>query len=68
MIKMLCKDAAMLLKKYPWTSAGYWWYINGLNTLCDNGATVETITRRVNGGLNGLAERKKYYDKAFNIF
>ena len=54
--------------KYPWTSAGYWWYINGLNTLCDNGATVETITRRVNGGFNGLAERKKYYDKACNIF
>ena len=54
--------------KYPWTSAGYWWYINGLNTLCDNGATVETITRKVNGGLNGLAERKKYYDKACNIF
>ena len=53
---------------YPWTSAGYWWYSNGLNTLCDNGATVETITRKVNGGLNGLAERKKYYDKACSIF
>jgi predicted chitinase len=53
---------------YPWTSAGYWWYTNGLNTLCDKGASVETITRKVNGGLNGLAERKKYYDKACTIF
>ena len=53
---------------YPWTSAGYWWYSNGLNQLCDNGATVETITKRVNGGLNGLAQRKKYYDKACEIF
>ena len=54
--------------KYPWTSAGFWWNNNGMNALCDSGATVETITKRVNGGLNGLAERKKYYDKACNIF
>lgn len=54
--------------KYPWTSAGYWWKSHGLNSLCDNGASVDVITKRVNGGYNGLAERKKYYQRACNIF
>ena len=54
--------------KYPWTSAGFWWHNNGMNRLCDNGVSVETITRRVNGGTNGLSERQKYYDKACSIF
>ena len=62
------QGCSYVASKYPWTSAGYWWYSNGLNAMCDNGATVETITRKVNGGTNGLAERKKYYDKACNIF
>ena len=54
--------------KYPWTSAGFWWYNNGMNKLCDNGASVETITKKVAGGTNKLSERKKYYDKACSIF
>ena len=37
---------------YPWTSAGFWWYSNKTNALCDSGASVETITREVNGGTN----------------
>ena len=52
----------------PWTSAGFWWYRNGMNTLCDNGASVEQITLRVNGGYNGLASRKTYYNRACGIF
>ena len=55
-------------KKYPWTSAGYFWSQYGLNQLCDNGASVEVITKRVNGGYNGLAERKMYYERACGIF
>ena len=35
-----------------------------MNALCDRGATVREITRRVNGGYNGLADREKYYQKA----
>jgi putative chitinase len=35
--------------------------------LCDRGATVEQITRRVNGGTNGLAERKRYYERALRF-
>ena len=39
---------------YPWTSAGYWWYKNNMNSLCDKGATCKEITYRVNGGYDGL--------------
>ena len=54
--------------KYPFTSGGFWWHNNDMNALCDRGATVEEITRRVNGGLNGLAQREAYYQKALKVF
>lgn len=53
---------------YPWTSAGFWWNRNGLNSLCDNGADCTTITKKVNGGTNGLADREKYYKICLEIF
>jgi len=39
------------------------WDAKGLNALAD-ADDVEAVTRRVNGGLNGLAERKTYLIKA----
>jgi len=52
---------------YPFTSAGFWWFNNGMNALCDAGASVQRITMRVNGGYNGLEDRKKYYDIASRV-
>lgn len=49
---------------YPFSSAGFWWHNNEMNALCDRGASVEQVTRRVNGGTNGLADRQAYYHKA----
>lgn len=42
------------------------WKTNGLNQLADV-SDFTTITRRINGGLNGLANRQKYYDKAKQV-
>lgn len=53
--------------KYPFTSAGFFWKRNNLNTLCDKNSTVEQITRVVNGGYNGLEDRKSYYRRALQI-
>ena len=53
---------------YPWTSAGYWWYKNNMNNLCDKGATCKDITYKVNGGDNGLTDRQNYYNKCCSIF
>lgn len=54
--------------KYPFTSAGFWWDNNGMNALCDGGASVEKVTLRVNGGYNGLDDRQQYFSKACGIF
>lgn len=47
--------------QYPFTSAGHWWTNNRMNELCDTHPSVETVTRRVNGGTNGLADREQYF-------
>lgn len=52
---------------YPFTSAGFWWHNNDMNSLCDSGASVEQVTRCVNGGYNGLEDRQQYYDKACGL-
>jgi predicted chitinase/tetratricopeptide (TPR) repeat protein len=52
---------------YPFTSAGFWWKNNNMNALCDRGGTVKEVTKRVNGGYNGLSDRQRYYDKACQV-
>jgi putative chitinase len=54
-------------ENYPFTSAGYWWMDNDMNELIDNGADVLAVTRRVNGGTNGLADRHHYYDICLKV-
>lgn len=53
---------------YPWISAGFWWYSNNMNALADQGASVKVITKRLNGGYNGLADRQQYYNRTLDIF
>jgi len=43
-------------------SACWYWKSHGLNAFADQGET-EAITRRINGGLNGIAERIALYHK-----
>ena len=47
-------------------TAGLFWISNGLNALAD-AQRFETITRRINGGVNGLAERQRYYARALEV-
>lgn len=47
-------------------SAAWYWHKENLNTLADCGA-FEAITKRINGGLNGLEDRLRYYNKALGI-
>lgn len=44
-------------------SAGWFWQSRGLNALADAGDQV-AVTRRINGGTNGLAERLAYFKTA----
>lgn len=52
---------------YPFTSAGFWWHNNDMNALVDSGASVAQVTRRVNGGYNGLDDRKNRYQLASEV-
>jgi len=47
-------------------SAGWFWLINGLNKLADTG-DVKAVTRRINGGFNGLADREAKYNKLMTL-
>lgn len=48
-------------------SAGWFWHENGLNRLADLG-DVEAMTKRINGGLIGLEDRKKRYLRCLESF
>lgn len=48
-------------------SAGWFWKNRGLNELADSGK-FETITRRINGGINGLEDRERLFDIARRVF
>lgn len=52
---------------FPFTSAGFWWQNNDMNRLCDRNPTVREVTLRVNGGVNGLADREFYYARALKV-
>lgn len=52
--------------QYAADSAGWFWTTKRLNALADAGNFV-TITRRINGGLNGLVERQTFYDRALAV-
>jgi predicted chitinase len=47
-------------------SAGWFWDTRGLNALADQ-RLFKAITKKINGGYNGLEDRQKYYDRALRI-
>lgn len=47
-------------------SAGWYWSNNNLNALCDAGLFKE-LTKRINGGYNGYADRYKLFQRAFDV-
>jgi predicted chitinase len=46
--------------------AGQFWSLNGLNELADQ-QNFKQITKRINGGYNGLEDRTMYYDRAKRV-
>ena len=47
-------------------SAAWFWASRGLNTLADAGE-ITKISKRINGGLNGLADRQALYARALKV-
>jgi predicted chitinase len=47
-------------------TAAWFWNTRNLNSYADSGNFKE-LTRRINGGYNGLADRQKYYARALDV-
>jgi putative chitinase len=66
----LIETPDLVATKYPLLSAAWFFHKNGLNKIADQGATdavVTSVTRRVNGGTIGLADRIKHFKEYYNI-
>ena len=60
----------LVATKYPLSSAAFFFNKNGLWTICDKGAddaTVTAVTKRVNGGTIGLADRIKHFKEYYKL-
>jgi putative chitinase len=60
----------LVATKYPLASAAFFFNSNKLWSICDRGAddaTVTAVTKRVNGGTIGLADRIKHFKEYYNL-
>lgn len=66
----LSSNPDLVATKYPLLSAAWFFHKNGLHKIADEGATeavVTKITKRVNGGTIGLADRLKHFNEYYNL-
>jgi putative chitinase len=60
----------LVAEKYPLLSAAWFFHTNGLHKIADKGATdlvVTEVTKRVNGGINGLPDRIKHFKEYYEL-
>lgn len=60
----------LVATKYALASAAFFFKKNGLWAICDRGATPEVVTavtKRVNGGTIGLADRQKHFTEYYKL-
>jgi len=63
-------DPELVATKYPLASAAFFFNSNKLWSICDKGAdtaTVTAVTKRVNGGTIGLADRIKHFNEYYKL-
>jgi putative chitinase len=65
-VDLVSNPDLLLDPKYATLSAGWFWNKHNLNDLADKG-DIETMTKRINGGLLGLDARKAAIAKAESV-
>jgi putative chitinase len=67
-LQMTLDETVAYLETRPGATvgAGWFWGTNNLNTYCDNSDFVG-LTKRINGGTHGLADRQAHYDLALSL-
>jgi len=66
----LITNPDLVSTKYPLLSAAWFFHKNGLHKIADEGSTeavVTKVTKRVNGGTIGLADRLKHFNEYYNL-
>ena len=66
----VCANPQVVAEKYALLSAAWFFSKNGLHKMADGGATdavVTSITKRVNGGTIGLADRIKHFKEYYQL-
>jgi len=64
----LINDPDMLIEMpYAAMSAGWFWNKKGLNDLADAGGDYKEMTKRINGGYNGLEDRVAKINKTLEV-
>jgi putative chitinase len=66
----VCANPQVVAEKYALLSAAWFFNKNGLHKMADGGATdavVTSITKRVNGGTIGLADRIKHFKEYYHL-
>ena len=65
-VDLLGNPDMLLDPKYAALSAGWFWGKKGLNSLADS-QDYDTMTKRINGGIIGLSDRKEKITKAISV-
>ena len=66
----IVENPDLVATKYPLLSAAWFFHKNGLHKIADQGATdavVTSVTKRVNGGTIGLADRIKHFKEYYSL-
>jgi putative chitinase len=61
----------LVATKYPLSSAAFFFWKNDIFAVCDNGFGLDVITavtKRVNGGVNGLQDRVDKFNTFYKLF
>lgn len=69
-VESIVDNPDLVATKYPLLSAAWFFHKNGLHKIADGGATdavVTSVTKRVNGGTIGLADRIKHFKEYYNL-
>jgi putative chitinase len=65
-IDFLAQPERVAQHPYSELVSAWWWQAQGCNELADAGDFV-AVTRRIDGGISGLAEREAYYARARQV-
>jgi putative chitinase len=66
----LVENPDLVATKYPLASAAYFFNSRNLWSICEKGSDIKTITevtKKVNGGKNGLSDRIKHFNEFYKL-